>query len=56
MAQVTTYMYAVPLVCPTLVRLNGRLVHSDGTEIHIPSTAIGDDFRDVLHDLIMGVV
>lgn len=58
-AQVMIYMYALPLVAASPwagKSSDGRVVYRDGTEIHIPSTAIDDDFRDGLHDLIRRVV
>ena len=58
-AQVMIYMYALPLVADTPwagKSPDGRVVYRDGTEIHIPSTAIDGDFREGLHDLIRRVV
>ncbi len=58
-AQVMIYMYALPLATDSPwggKSPDGRVVYGDGTEIHIPSTAIDDGFREGLHDLIRRVV
>ena len=58
-AQVMIYMYALPLVADSPwagKSPDGRVVYKDGTETHIPSTAIDNDFREGLHDLIRRVV
>lgn len=58
-AQVMIYMYALPLVRGSSWAgrsLDGRLVYKDGTEKYIPASAIDDDFREGLHDLIRRVV
>lgn len=58
-AQVMIYMYALPLAAETRwtgKSPDGRLVYRDGTEIYIPASAIDDDFREGLHDLIRRVV
>ena len=58
-AQVMTYMYALPLVADSDWEgksLDGRLVYRDGTERYIPASAIDSDFKEGLHDLIRRVV
>lgn len=35
---------------------DGRAVYRDSAELYIPATAIEDDFREGLHDLIRRVV
>ena len=58
-AQVMIYMYALPLVAGSLWEgktLDGCLVYRDGTEKHIPASAIDSDFREGLVDLIRKVV
>ena len=58
-AQVMIYMYALPLVAGSPWEgksLDGRLVYKDGTEKYIPTSAIDDDFREGLHDLIRRIV
>ncbi len=58
-AQVMIYMYALPLAADSSCKgesPDGCLVYSDGTEIYIPASAIDDDFREGLHDLIRRVV
>ena len=58
-AQMMIYMYALPLVAGSPWKdksLDGRLVYKDGTEKYIPASAIDQDFREGLHDLIRRVV
>ena len=58
-AQVMIYLYALPLVRDSPWKgksLDGCLVYRDGTEKHIPASAIDDDFREGLHGLIRRVV
>ena len=58
-AQVMIYMYALPLVADSPwagKSLDGRLVYKDGTKKYIPASAIDQDFRAGLHDLIRRVV
>lgn len=59
LAQVMIYMYALPLVreSPWEGRsVDGRIVYKDEVEKYIPASAIDDDFREGLHDLIRRVV
>lgn len=58
-AQVMIYMYALPLAAASPwigTSPDGRVVYKDGTEIYIPATAVDDDFKEGLHDLIRRVV
>lgn len=58
-AQVMIYLYALPLVHDSPWKgkpLDGCLVYRDGTEKYIPASAIDDDFKEGLHDLIRRVV
>ena len=58
-AQVMIYMYALPQVADSPWKgrsLDGCVVYKDGTEKHIPASAVDDDFRDGLVDLIRRVV
>ena len=58
-AQMMIYMYALPLVADSPWKgrsLDGRLVYRDGTEKYIPASAIDDDFKEGLVDLIRRVV
>ena len=58
-AQVMIYMYALPLVAGSSWEgksLDGRLVYRDDTEKYIPASAIDQDFREGLHDLIRRIV
>ena len=54
-AQVMIYMYALPLVAGSPWEEKSpdyRLVYKDGTDKYIPASAIDDDFRERLVDLI----
>ena len=54
-AQVMIYMYALPLVPVSPLSGHspqGRLIYRDGKEKDIPSTAIGDDFKQGLFSLL----
>ena len=58
-AQVMIYMYALPLIPGSPLRGHspqGRLIYRDVKEKNIPSSAVGDDFRQGLFGLIKRVV
>ena len=58
-AQVMIYMFALPLTPGSRwkgQKLDGRLIYKDGTEKYIPVSAVDDDFREGLFDLIRRVV
>ncbi len=58
-AQVMIYMYAISLATDSPWKdrsPDGLVVYGDGAEIYIHASAIDDDFREGLHDLIRRIV
>ena len=58
-AQVMIYMYAIPLIAGSPLTGHspqGRLIYRDSKEKAIPASAIDDDFRQGLFDLIRRIV